>query len=90
MNDEAVERALDEIEKDERKYLRPIGFGGMLDLVLGVSRDKETPEPKPQTGFLRMLDPDYQDHVKTYDRKPRIQRGIGFGAMLDGATKGTE
>ena len=87
--EEAVQRALHEIEADEKKY-RPIrremGFGAMLEAVR-PAKTTETLQSDPQTrlGFLRMLDTTYQQHVEngsveTHDRIP-----CDFGEMLAAA-----
>jgi hypothetical protein len=128
-SEDAIQRALDEIEQDEAKYIQSSaprrrtnesGFMAMCEVARGA-RTNETAQPEPQThsGFLRMLDSDYQVYVTrgsegTHDRIPygfsemleaafphgnpiashdkphAVRRGMGFGAMLEGARSGTE
>jgi len=103
-DEDAIQKALDEIVQDETKYAtaierviegtipRQTGFAAMLEAAR-PSRAIEKPEPeiRGRYGFRAMLDGASRGTTDdTLDEKSHVRRKMGFKAMLDGASRGTE
>jgi len=101
-SEDAVQRALAEIEQDEAKYRRQsseltrrgMGFGNMLKASRtgtfegDETRDDEKPIPYGLAAMLEAMCP--TKPRETLSEKSGVHRGMGFGAMLEGARSGTE
>lgn len=101
-SEDAVQRALAEIEQDEAKYRRQsseltrrgMGFGNMFKASQtgtfegDETRDDVKPIPYGLAAMLEAMSPN-RTHG-TLSEKSGVHRGMGFRAMLDGAGKGTE
>jgi len=95
-DEDAIQKALDEMEQDEAKHRqqsseptrRGMGFAAMLEGARSGTEGDEEPQPEtrdrdsqPRLGFLRMLDTTYQQHVENGSVETRIP--YGFVAMLE-------
>ena len=86
------------IEKPEPEIRGGWGFRAMLDgasrgnAVGGYSiepRDDAKPIPSGLAAMLEAISPKNRTR-ETLDDKPHVVRGMGFAAMLEGASRGTE
>jgi hypothetical protein len=102
-SEEPIQRALDEIVADEAKYATTVervnenmiprnGVMTMFERVCASrTRDEPEPEIRGRYGFRAMLDGASKGTTDdTLDKKSGFHRGMGFGAMLEGARTGTE
>jgi len=98
VNQEAVERALDEIVKYEAECKRRATIeraseniiprnGAVMTMLERVCASRTSDEPEPQTrlGFLRMLDTTYQQHVENGSVETHDRIPCGFGEMIAAA-----
>jgi len=96
-HEDNVQRDLDDRESST-PIRRGMGFANMLEAsrrgTLGIQenfkRDLDSVRPIP-SGFRAMLETMFPNRTpEALHKKPRVLRGMGFAAMLEGASRGTE